>query len=302
MRGAYRHETAGGRRPGAAQCLTLAALLLFAPPAAHADFQEDYALGLRAIDEGRYDDARRYLEHALAEQSQPVDKVMLNGTVEQPYLPYHFLGIVAYKLGECDAAKEQWGNATNRRMIGRLNQIRQQEQRLGETCRAKTAATADKAAAPPEPTAAPEAPPAAAPAPAIEEKPPPARTPAPAERPAAKPPANDKAAAAEKPADAGATAERAPPPRLVRAVEAYLAGRYAEAARIEPESFATVRARFHAFVFRAAARYMLGQFGDKASLAGARSDAAAAFKLDAQAPLDAIVFSPSFRDFYAAAH
>src|SRR5512142_2751390 len=101
---------------------------------AHAAFQDDYALGLKAIDEGNFPEARKYLERALAAQSEPVDKVMLNGSIEQPYLPYHFLGIVAYKLGECDAAKAQWTNPINRRMTGRLNQVRQLEQRLSDSC------------------------------------------------------------------------------------------------------------------------------------------------------------------------
>jgi hypothetical protein len=258
---------------------------------AHADFQDEYALGLRAVDEGRFEDARKYLERALALQSEPVDKVMLNGNVEQPYLPYHFLGIVAWKLGECDTAKAQWGNPTNRRMIGRINQIRQQEQRLAETCKPK----ATIAAAPPEPPppAAPaEAPPAAAPAEpenTAPAKPPAARTQAP--RPATEPP------------PASPASERAPPARLLRAVEEYLSGRYADAERIDPESLPAGRARFHAYLVRAAARYTLAQVdGDKALLGRARADAASAYRLDPQASPDEIAFSPAFRAFYAQSH
>ena len=123
---------------------------------AHAEFQDDYALGLRAIDEGRLQDARRYLEKALAVQSEPVDKVILNGNIAQPYLPYHFLGVIAYKLGECDAAKAQWEHPTNRRMIGRLNQVRQQEQRLAESCKPRQAEAA-KQESPSTPAGAPAA-------------------------------------------------------------------------------------------------------------------------------------------------
>ena len=263
---------------------------------AHAEFQDDYALGLSAIDAGRYADARRYLERALAAQSEPVDKVILNGSIEQPYLPYHFLGIIAYKLGECDAAKSNWNNATNRRMTGRLNQIRQQEQRLAESCQPKVA-EAPKEETPPPVT--PETAPVPV-APPVVEKPAkgsPAKPVKPVET--EKPIAGDK----EKTAEIPAQPERAPPPRLVRAFDNFLAGRYVEAGRIDPEVFPAARTRFHAYLIRAAARYTQAQIsGDKDLLAAARADAAAAFRIDAQIVPDATLFSPKFRAFYAQSH
>lgn len=286
-----RSDPAARRRARARLCVALAGVALALAAVVHAEFQDDYALGLRAIDEGRLDDARKYLERAVALQPEPVDKVILNGSVEQPYLPYHFLGVVAWKLGDCEAAKTQWANPTNRRMIGRLNQIRQQEQRLTQTCKPKTAV----AAAPetPAPVAAAEVPAATAPA-------------EPEQTPAGKP-ASPRAEATKPaggaPADTSAAAERAPPPRLVRAVEDYLTGRYAEAARVDPESLPAGRARFHAYLVRSAARYMLAQSdADKAALARARADAAAAYRIDPRATPDEIAFSPAFRAFYAQAH
>jgi len=275
-----------------------------------AEFQDDYALGLKAIDEARYQDARKYLERALAAQSEPVDKVILNGNIEQPYLPYHFLGVIAYKLGECDAAKAQWGNPTNRRMIGRLNQIRQQEQHLADSCRPKVAETKESSTS--KQTAVVPAPPASEqqavtpPAPVPVEKV--AKPAIGKERTSARPPDSEKPSAqkttaAEKPADLAAQPERAPPPRLVRAVDNYLAGRYAEAARLEPESFPAARTRFHAYLVRAAARYTQAQLnGNKDLLAEARRDASAAYKLDPAAKPDEALFSPRFRAFYAQSH
>ena len=266
----------------------------------HAEFQDDYALGLRAIDAGRYADARKYLERALAAQSEPVDKVILNGSVEQPYLPYHFLGIVAYKLGECDVAKANWSNPTNRRMTGRLNQVRQQEQKLGESCQPKVVEAPKEEPPPvapvPEPVPAPVTPPPVA------EK---AATRNPVKERPNKPVENEKPIVAdkEKPAEKPAELERLPPPRLVRAVDHYLAGRYVEAARIDPESFPAARTRFHAYLIRCAARYTQAQIaGDKELLAAARADAAAAYKVDAQIVPDEALFSPRFRAFYAQSH
>ena len=88
----------------------------------------------------------------------------------------------------------------------------------------------------------------------------------------------------------------------MQAFESYLAGRYADAATIDPESLSGVRARFHAFLIRAASRYTQAQLdGDEKLLAAARSDAVAARALDARTAPDAAAFSPRFRAFYAAA-
>jgi hypothetical protein len=226
-------------RAGKATLIGLALAAGVAAAPAHAEFQDDYALGLKAIDDGRLQEARRYLEKAVAAQPEPVDKVVLNGNNTQPYLPYHFLGFIAYRLGECDAAKAQWENPANRRMVGRLTQIRQQEQSLMESCRPRNVARAS---------------------------------------------------------------EHVPPPRLVRAVEYYLAGRYVDATRIEPESFPAARTRFHAFLIRSAARFTLAQItGDKMLLAAARADAHSAQVLDAKAAPDEALYSPKFRAFYAQA-
>lgn len=288
----------------------LAALSVAASPLAHADFQEDYALGLKSIDDGRYQDARMYLRRALDEQPGPVARVILNGNIEQPYLPYHFLGIVAFKLGECDAAKAQWANPTNQRMLGRLNAIRRLEQRMSASCKPRPAAVAKQ----PAPASKPVSAPVLEPAP-----PPPSQTPA-AEPPARKPPAEKPQAvrpsaaksqpatrerAAEPPRakpPAAPPAEAAPPARLVRAVDSYLAGRYADAARVSPEALPAGRARFHAYLIRAAARYTLAELdGDERLLAKARSDVLAAKSIDSAAAPDPVAFSPKFRAFYAAA-
>jgi len=247
---------------------------------AHGEFQDDYALGLKSIDDGRYADAQKYLERALQAQSEPVDKVILNGNVEQPYLPYHFLGIAHYKLGECDAAKAQWDNPTNQRMIGRLNPIRRLEQRLAAGCKPLAAEAAKEQAAPVPPVTA-------------------------VEKPTQKPPVDNRERSVERPPAEPAKppvaeTDRVPPPRLVGAVDSYLAGHYADAARVLPDSFPAARARFHAFLIRSAARFTLAQIdGDKELLAAARADAKAAQALDLRAEPDAALFSPKFRAFYS---
>jgi hypothetical protein len=69
--------------------------------------------------------------------------------------------------------------------------------------------------------------------------------------------------------------------------------------RLNPEAIADSRARFHAYLVRAAARFTLAEIGsDNAELDGARADARAARALDGRASPDAALFSPRFRTFF----
>jgi hypothetical protein len=232
---------------------------------AYAGYEDDYASGLKALDQGRIAEAQSLLQRALSAQSEPVDKINIGGNV-QPYLPLHFLGVAAYRLGDCAAAADYWNGAANRRMIARLNLLRQQEQQALANCKpAAATATVDAAAA------------AAA--------------------------ANAAAEAAAKKANVEAAALAAKPPdALVQALQNYLGGRYLAATRIDPATLADSRAKFHAYLVRAAARFMLAStgLGDQGLLDAARGDARAARALDARTQPDAATFPPRFRAFYEA--
>jgi hypothetical protein len=233
---------------------------------AYAGFEDDYANGLKALDQGRVVDAQRLLQRALSVQSDPVEKINVGGNV-QPYLPLHFLGVAAYRLGDCAGAESYWNGAANRRMIARLTLLRQQEQQALANCKPAASAAAAEATA------------AAA---------------------AAASTAAEAAAKAAK-ADAAALAAK-PPDALVQALQNYLGGRYLAATRVDPAALNDMRARFHAYVIRAAARFMLAStgLGDQGLLDAARGDARAAKALDARAQLDAATFPPRFRAFYDA--
>ena len=113
--------------------------------------------------------------------------------------------------------------------------------------------------------------------------------------PVVKPPPPEKPAPVEKPP---VVAKNEPPQPLVQAFDEYLAGHYTDVARINPEAYADAKARYHAFLVRAASKFTLGKLdGDEQLLAAARSDAKAARALDAGTP-DASLFSPAFRAFY----
>lgn len=222
---------------------------------AHAGFEDDYAAGLKALDQGRAAEARRYLQRAFERQAEPVDKVVLDGN-DQPYVPLHFLGIAAVRLGDCGDAQKYFDNPVNRRMLARLNVLRQQEQQALSRCKPAAVVVAAVPAAAAKEVTKPDAPPA-------------------------------------KPA---------PPDALTQALQNYISGRYLAATRVDPAALTEPRAKFHAYLVRSAARFMLAStgLGDQGLFDAARSDARAARAIDARSQPDTATFPPRFRAFYEA--
>jgi len=241
-------------RAGSARRILIALVACGVALTAHADYEDDYVAGLKALDQGRAADAQRYLQRAFERQSEPVDKIIVDGNA-QPYLPLHFLGVAAARAGDCAAAEKYFGNPTNRRMLARLNALRQQEQQVIERCTPAQPIAATKTEAPKE-----------------------------------------VAKADAAPAKAG------PPDALVQALQNYIGGRYLAATRIDPAALTEPRARFHAYVVRSAARFMLAStgLGDQGLFDAARADARAARAIDPRTPLDAATFPPRYRAFYDA--
>jgi hypothetical protein len=293
-------------RAGKRQRRSLIALALLALAAtAHADYKDDYAHGIKAFRDGQYAEARKLMQQALDEHAEPAVKIRLYGQVYEPYLPQHYVGMAAFKLGDCATALAQWDSPANRQIASQLPEIGGEEQRNAATCGQKAVAkTEDKPTKPPEPvapktTVAENPPPKTAVVENTAPKPvvPPPKPPEPPAKistpPVEKPPV-------EKPVVA---ARNTPPEPLVQAFDNYLAGRYAEVARISPDAYADTHTRFHAYLVRAASKYTLARIADDAEmLKGARADAAAARALDARTVPDATLFSPGFRTFFQASH
>ena len=277
---------------------------------AHADYKDNYANGLKAYNDGDYAKARELMQQAFAEHAEPAARVRLYGQRWEAYVPQHYLGMVAFKQGDCATALAQWNAPANRQVVAQISEINNAQQRDAATCEQKVVAkTEDKPKA--QPTA-PETPPAktvvAENPPAKPASPPPAAPkPAEAAPEAVVPPAKRVDIAVAKPAPpvvAPPVAKppppsNAPPAPLEEAFDNYLAGRYAKVVRLNPEAIADSRARFHAYLVRAAARFTLAEIGsDNAELDGARADARAARALDGRASPDAALFSPRFRTFF----
>jgi hypothetical protein len=260
--------------------------LLAIASSARADYKDDYAHGVKAYEAGDYGAAQKALKQALDAHAEPAARVRLYGQVFAPYVPQHYLGLIALKQGDCANARAQWGSSENRQIILQLPDIASEEERAGAGCGEKAVAKTETPPKPPEKPSTTENPPKTVavnppPKPVV---PPPAPPKPPEKPPVEKPPVAEKAA---------------PPDTLVQAFDQFLGGRYTEVARINPDAFADAHARFHAYLVRAAAKYTQARIaGDDALLAAAGADAAAARALDARTTPDATLFSPGFREFY----
>ena len=259
---------------------------LLAASIAHADYKDSYARGLKAFRDGNLAEARTLMQQAESEHAEPAVKMRLYGQVYEPYVPQHYLGLIAFKQGDCAGALAQWNSAPNRSISAEIPDIAGEQQRDSSSCASKVA-VAKKEEKPVEPVTPPIAkPPVEAPVKTVaKNNPPPV---APAVVPSPKPPP-------EKPPVAS---KSEPPAPLVQAFDDYLAGQYAEVARINPDAYADTHARYHAYLVRAASKFTLSKISaDDQLLNGARSDVRAARALEATAP-DAALFSPAFRSFY----
>lgn len=86
----------------------------------------------------------------------------------------------------------------------------------------------------------------------------------------------------------------------MNAIDSLLSGRYTQAATLDMGQFPDARARWHALLIRAAAKYAMAQLqGDpSAALAPIQADIRAAKALNASQQPDDRLFSPRFRSLY----
>jgi hypothetical protein len=282
---------------------------LCAATLAYADYKDNYALGLKAYNDGDYAKARELMQQAFAEHAEPAARVRLYGQRWEAYVPQYYLGMVAFKQGDCATALAQWNAPANRQVVAQVAEINNAQQRDAASCEQKVVAKAEDKPkpqpAPPEPAPA-KSPVAESPQP--KPAPPQPVAPKPADTaPEPVAPAKRVDVAVAKPTPPVVTppvakpppASNAPPAPLEEAFDNYLAGRYAKVVRLNPDSLTDSRARFHAYMVRAAARFTLAQISnDNAELDGARADARAARALDGRTTPDAALFSPRFRTFF----
>lgn len=282
-------------------CAALAA----APPAfAQGNFREAYARGKEAAANSRWSEVEARMREAIAAEPTPQARVRIYGMRFEPYVPQYFLGLAAYRQGNCAEAQRQWSHAPTAAILqGDATLQGVVEQGLAD-CRRRQPQLAQQAPAQATPPSA--QPPAAAtpaPAPVAQREAPTARPPAPPAGEPARPVATAPRPATPAQAAPAPAAASTAPPALVSALEAFIAGRTDAAANLDLAPFTDPRARYHALLLRSAARHALSQAGGERSealLAGAQADIRAARALlPAQAP-DAALFSPRYRRLFDA--
>jgi hypothetical protein len=290
---------------------------LMLAPAAFADFKQSYARGKEAAADGRWTEVEARMREAMAEQAQPQARVRIYGMRFETYVPQYYLGLAAFRQGNCAAALQNWQHAATASIVageadmqGVVNQgTAECRRKAGTTSVAQTPVSPSAPTGPgTAPTTTPAGPRTTAPTSTPSSTPgsstspvtrpiatAPSPTPPQTTRPAPTPPTTAPAT----PRPAGGTA----PAALVGAIDGYLAGRFEQAANLDLSGFSENRARFHALLLRSAARHTLSQAGDEraeALLAAAQADIRAARALQpGQAP-DPALFSPRYRRLFEA--
>jgi hypothetical protein len=286
--------------------------VVLAAAAARADWRDDFANGVVALERGDYPEAIRLLGSAAKENpKESTQTVKLYGMRYTEYAPHFFLGIAFSKSGDCVSAIQELqesarqgiaqGKDPTQSKWGTIKDNLQQCITIGAKAPASKTRPTEPAPSvaqnpPPRPTEtaiavaqlAPTRP--AAPSPEVV-----ARA---APLPTAAPPAPPTRAPSPRP-----TIPSQPPDALVAAAEAYFRGDYAATLQtLASARFADSRATAQALLFRSAAGYglfVLGGSKEKAVEERAARDARESSRLDPYLRVNQRAFSPRFLDFYA---
>lgn len=276
------------------------ATLLAASPLP-ADYKDSYSRGLEAAKDGDWATLRQRMQEAIQDNPTAAPRVRLYGQRWEPYVPQFYLGLAAFRQGDCATALAQWRSAANTGVIGSVPGLKAEQDK-------HTAACDTRLAQQPKPdTPKPDVLKPDAPKPdggradqgtvtpdggkTTPPKPPPPRP----DPPKPDPPRPDPPKPAETP-----IAQRVPGP-LLDAFRNYLGGRYADVVRINPDSYGDARSRAQAYLVRAAARQILAELdGSAAGLEAARSDIRAVRAASPSLTPDPALFSPRFRSLYSA--
>lgn len=278
---------------GKGLCALIVAFVVATPTAA--DYKDSYSRGLEAAKDGDWAAVRQRMQEAIADNPTAAPRVRLYGQRWEPYVPQFYLGLAAFRQGDCTAALAQWRSTANAGVIGSVPNLKAEQDKHTASC--DTRVVQQPKPDPPKTgpvggTTAPDGdrdPP----------KPPPTRPDPPKPDPPKTEPRPDPPKPPPKPAETP-IAQRVPGP-LLDAFRNYLGGRYADVVRINPDSYADARARAQAYLVRAAARQIQAELDNSAAgLDAARADIRAVRAAAPNLVPDPALFSPRFRSLYNA--
>ena len=301
-------ERQSGSRPALAALAAALALALSLPAAA--DYKSDYADGLKAAGDGKWAEAESKMKAALAAEPTPVPRMNTYGRNFVAYAPQFFIGIAAYRRGDCDSAVRNLEHGPTQAVVAdskakaTVAEFSALASKGLSECRTKLASTTaptapvvTKTTPTPPPTTTPTQPIASTPPPVTKA---PTTTPPATKQPvvvASAPPPVTKAPPPATPAAPQA------PPALAGAVDNYLRGRYEQVASVDPAALSDRKARYLVLLLRSASRHTLAQIqGDAGAplIAQAEADIRAAKQLEPGRTPDDTLFSPRFRALYSA--
>lgn len=285
-------------RPEVSGRALLALMILGFAGSAHADWMRDYDRGVREFENGNWREAESFMRSAMADRPESSDRQRFQGTVFKPYMPHHYAGVAAWRLGDCQRAMDYWSNASNQSAVTKVDDLRAQQRSGMDTCRTQLA----QVSKPSTPTAStgmtsspasttgsttpPKQPASTTGTPSTTQTQPTTTTPKPPPTPPVQPP----------PATSG------PAPAALRSlVDQFIRGRYADVVRSNPAGLPDAKARAHGFLLRAAASFTQAELDGRSgsALDQARSDVRAAKAAQPNLRPDSGLFSPRFRAFYA---
>lgn len=264
--------------------LLLALLALLATPAL-ADWKQDYARGLEAAKDGRWADVDRHMQAALADNPKPAERVRLYGQRYEPYVPQHYAGLAALRLGDCNKALGLWSQSANAGIVSSVSALADEEKQGRVECSSRLVRQGQTAE-----SESPVAPPAQTPRtePVAQRPEPIPSRPVVQTPPPTRPPATETR---------GSTSMAA---QILRPLlDAYLSGRYADVLKLSSQVPPTPQLRWHMLTLRAAAAFNLSQLGQMPEADGiARKAVEQARETDASMKPDAEYFSPKFIRYY----
>ncbi len=225
--------------PARKGALLLAAVLfsVAARPASAADPSRDYRAGLRALRDGRLEEAAEALRRAIqADRQEGIHKLRLTGINFEDYFPHLYLGLALEGLGRRAEAIAELEESERQAAVYERSELRGKLQGALDRLRSAQAAARPQPTAPP-PLPAPTSVPPPLPTAVVRPTSPPVVLPTP--RPAAPTPAQvlAKATAAPRPTAPRVALSATPPPEpgrndaatLRKGLDLYFGGRYDEA-------------------------------------------------------------------------
>jgi len=265
-------------------------------PVARADYKDTYRKALEAVDRKRWSEVAQLMREAIQQNPKEGEKVKLYGLRFETYLPHYHLGIALSQGGDCAGALKALRTSEDQGAVRSTPQYAQLVD-AQRSCAARVAQVEPPPTRPPPPTTTPATPAPTttlAPAPTTTFAPPTTTQPSPTAAPTPTPSPVKTTLPSARPA--------ALPADLLRAAEAYFAGRYLESLEILDRIGAVSgRAAGQAHLFRAASRYALFRAGgerDDGLRRRAIDDVAACQRADPAMLPDPEVFPPTFAELF----